>query len=184
MSYADSEGLKALQIAVNVGVNVTADMAAAVATTGADPYIWFVEHLDGVVNLVVATHAEQKAHAAFGAVVDPNPPAPAVAPATFTPPTQVAAPAVQAPVVQAPAPIPMATVSGAVNPETERRWTLFFQNPDAWYNNIGNKKNPKQPDFRHKTEKGADGYPLGLWIQDKGNPAWVAEGLRQIGLVA
>jgi hypothetical protein len=102
----------------------------------------------------------------------------------FVPPVQAAAPVVQAPVVQAPAPIPMATVSAVVNSETERRWTLFFQNPDAWWNNINNKKNPKQPDFRHKTEKGVDGYPIGLWIQDKGNPAWVAEGLRQIGLVA
>lgn len=57
----------------------------------------------------------------------------------------------------------------------EDQWKDYFQNPsDYWDNRIG-KKNPRGPDFKHKSTG------IGLWIEDKKIPSWVSDRLEQRG---
>jgi hypothetical protein len=48
-------------------------------------------------------------------------------------------------------------------------WELYFSDPSQWWDNRLSKKNPKAPDFKHKTLKKA------LWIQGWYTPEWVKE---------
>ncbi|CAH2035925.1 unnamed protein product [Thlaspi arvense] len=52
-------------------------------------------------------------------------------------------------------------------------WQVFFTNPDEWWDNRRDKKNPKQPDFKHKDTGEA------LWLGSD-TPVWVT---RQIELL-
>lgn len=45
-------------------------------------------------------------------------------------------------------------------------WQMFFANPSEWYDDREKKKNPKQPDFRHKSTGEV------LWL-NASNPPWV-----------
>jgi antitoxin (DNA-binding transcriptional repressor) of toxin-antitoxin stability system len=63
-----------------------------------------------------------------------------------------------------PAPIPGAADG---DPDTARLWTLYFQDPSAFWDNRQGKKNPKAPDFKHRQTGD------GLWIESKRNPSWV-----------
>jgi hypothetical protein len=62
-----------------------------------------------------------------------------------------------------------APIPGAVDgdPDTARLWTLYFQDPSAFWDNRQGKKNPKAPDFKHRQTGD------GLWIESKRNPSWV-----------
>lgn len=64
----------------------------------------------------------------------------------------------------APAPIP-GVADG--DPQVAALWVQYFNNPADFYDNRTNKRNPKGPDFKHKSSGDA------LWINDKKNPSWV-----------
>ncbi|KAL3685568.1 hypothetical protein R1sor_003590 [Riccia sorocarpa] len=51
---------------------------------------------------------------------------------------------------------------------TEKRWQAFFADPSQWWDNRLNKKNPKAPDFKHKSTQEV------LWLNSWSNPPWVA----------
>ncbi|KAL2653607.1 hypothetical protein R1flu_021735 [Riccia fluitans] len=51
---------------------------------------------------------------------------------------------------------------------TEKRWQAFFADPSQWWDNRVNKKNPKAPDFKHKSTQEV------LWLTSWNNPPWVA----------
>jgi len=68
---------------------------------------------------------------------------------------------------QAPPPIP-----GVQEDPDDALWRELVENPSNFWDNRTNKKNPKGPDFAHKTKKSPDGrFGAGLWLKDK--PAWV-----------
>ncbi|KAJ7534652.1 hypothetical protein O6H91_13G104300 [Diphasiastrum complanatum] len=46
-------------------------------------------------------------------------------------------------------------------------WEEFFSDPSQWWDSRSDKKNPRFPDFKHKTTK------KGLWLADRFNPPWV-----------
>ncbi|KQK14078.1 protein OSB1, mitochondrial isoform X1 [Brachypodium distachyon] len=50
---------------------------------------------------------------------------------------------------------------------TEALWQAFFANPLDWWDNRQNKKNPRYPDFKHKSTGEA------LWVDGRNNPNWV-----------
>ncbi|KNA12735.1 hypothetical protein SOVF_123010, partial [Spinacia oleracea] len=52
-------------------------------------------------------------------------------------------------------------------------WQTFFANPDEWYDNRKNKKNPKQPDFKHKSSGEA------LWLSERG-PEWINKKIEEL----
>jgi hypothetical protein len=99
----------------------------------------------------------------------------------FTPPATAApAPAAPAP-APAPAPVPVPG-AGDGDARLDALWREFFADPSQWYDNRRDKRTPNSPDFKHKTKKTPDGkYNLGLYADDKKNPSWVADGLRQLG---
>lgn len=93
-----------------------------------------------------------------------------------------------------PAPIPgVQAQAGGVDPDLEEAWQVFFNDVNNntfaqnWDDNRQQKaqggKYAKIPDFKHKswTRPGAK-YPVGLYINDKKAPAWVAGALAQIGI--
>lgn len=45
-------------------------------------------------------------------------------------------------------------------------WQILFANPNEWYDNRKNKRNPKQPDFKNKSTGEA------LWFNES-DPSWV-----------
>ncbi|XP_075518864.1 protein OSB1, mitochondrial-like isoform X1 [Primulina tabacum] len=49
-------------------------------------------------------------------------------------------------------------------------WQVFFSSSDEWWDNRNNKRNPNQPDFRHKDTGEA------LWLKDT-DPPWVKKQL-------
>ncbi|KAL2634594.1 hypothetical protein R1flu_006073 [Riccia fluitans] len=51
---------------------------------------------------------------------------------------------------------------------TEKRWQAFFADSSQWWDNRLNKKNPKAPDFKHKSTQEV------LWLKSWNNPPWVA----------
>jgi hypothetical protein len=195
---SNPDEIRQLGLSVGNAINVTAQLAAAQTET--DPVTYFAENVDTVVAIVLNTQARARAEAGLGAIVVEQPTVPTTG--GYVPPTaaptnvvpfqpQVApqpAPQQFAPVA-APAPIPLA--GNGTDPELERYWQSFFQAVNAgqvaqsfqtardgqWFDNRAG-KSAKAPDFK---VKGRDRNEA-VWIGGKGNPAWVAEGLRQVGL--
>ncbi|KAK4273082.1 hypothetical protein QN277_021549 [Acacia crassicarpa] len=63
--------------------------------------------------------------------------------------------------------------SGANNTSSaEELWQAFFANPEEWWDNRKNKRNPKYPDFKHKDTGEA------LWVEGRTNPPWVKSQLE------
>jgi hypothetical protein len=62
------------------------------------------------------------------------------------------------------------------DPAVAALWQQYFQDPSAFWDNRQGKRNPKAPDFKHRTSG------EGLWIQSKKNPSWVPAQLAQRGL--
>lgn len=56
---------------------------------------------------------------------------------------------------------------------TEKLWQIFFFNPSEWWDNRNNKKNPKAPDFKHKSTNEV------LWVESFRNPSWVESELKK-----
>lgn len=179
------------QIGLTVGnaMNITAELSASQAEQ--DPAQYFAENVETIARIAIDLQARFRAEAGLGAVLAelPSYTPPGAAPAAqgaYTPPVAQAAPQAAAPAYvpqqahAAPAPMPNASAGGAGDP-TESNWQLFFQNPNDWYDNRTSKKAPNMPDFRHKSLQDGAGRNLGIWIDGKGVPAWVAEGLRSIG---
>ncbi|KAM3260105.1 hypothetical protein ACQJBY_051396 [Aegilops geniculata] len=55
---------------------------------------------------------------------------------------------------------------------TEALWQAFFANPLEWWDNRKDKqKNPRYPDFKHKSTGEA------LWVEGRNNPNWVVSQL-------
>ncbi|KAI5080114.1 hypothetical protein GOP47_0005593 [Adiantum capillus-veneris] len=57
-------------------------------------------------------------------------------------------------------------------------WKEFFRDPSLWWDKRSTKRNPRQPDFKHKLTK----QPL--WMDSPYNPSWVAEELISRGFTA
>jgi hypothetical protein len=72
------------------------------------------------------------------------------------------------PISSGPAPVP--GVASGSNSSDEAKWQRYFANPSGYYDNRGNKTNPKSPDFKAKVG-GRDAEAL--WINSKGTPGWV-----------
>lgn len=51
-------------------------------------------------------------------------------------------------------------------------WQALFANPDEWWDNRRNKKNLKQPDFKHRETGEA------LWLHSSDTPAWITRQLE------
>ena len=47
----------------------------------------------------------------------------------------------------------------------EKKWMDFFDNPNAYWDNRQNKRNPRAPDFKHKDEKDTV-----LWLDSRDTP--------------
>ncbi|KAJ7532424.1 hypothetical protein O6H91_13G002800 [Diphasiastrum complanatum] len=58
-------------------------------------------------------------------------------------------------------------ISSSPASRTKQLWEEFFSDPSQWWDTRSDKKNPKFPDFKHKTAKKA------LWIHNRLNPPWV-----------
>lgn len=50
--------------------------------------------------------------------------------------------------------------------DVKNLWEMFDKSPNEFWDNRATKRNPKQPDFVHKTSRGA------LWVNSK--PDWVS----------
>ena len=69
---------------------------------------------------------------------------------------------------------PPASVQSS-SPE-EQLWIEYFNDPSQWFDNRVDKKNPKGPDFRHKSRKDPQsGYNVGLWMNRA--PDWAKQRL-------
>lgn len=68
------------------------------------------------------------------------------------------------------APQPPAPIPGVQADPSDALWQELVQHPENFYDNRHDKRNPKAPDFKHKTKKEGQ-YNVGLWLRDK--PAWV-----------
>lgn len=52
--------------------------------------------------------------------------------------------------------------------------SALIDNPDSWWDNRGDKRNPKAPDFKAKNNgPQVDGQPAALWIDSRDKPDWV-----------
>ncbi|CAM8945704.1 unnamed protein product [Rhodiola kirilowii] len=51
-------------------------------------------------------------------------------------------------------------------------WQLFFTNPQEWWDNRKDKRNPRAPDFKHKDTGEV------LWLPSPNDPPWVATQLQ------
>ncbi|XP_024544073.1 protein OSB3, chloroplastic/mitochondrial-like isoform X2 [Selaginella moellendorffii] len=56
----------------------------------------------------------------------------------------------------------------------EKSWKLFFSSPSDWYDNRDNKRNPKAPDFKHKSNG------EGLWIDGYYTPSFVTQQIADL----
>ncbi|CAN1273857.1 Protein OSB1, mitochondrial [Linum perenne] len=52
-------------------------------------------------------------------------------------------------------------------------WQVFFHNPDEWWDNRRDKKNPRSPDFKHKDTGEA------LWL-GRDDPPWIRKQLQRL----
>ena len=48
----------------------------------------------------------------------------------------------------------------------EKKWMDFFSNPNTYWDNRTNKKNPRAPDFKHKDIK-----ETVLWLDSRDTPS-------------
>lgn len=196
MSNPNPDEIRQLGLSVGNAINVTAQLASA--QTEQDPAQYFAENVDAIVAIVLNTQARTRAEAGLGAIVVEQATVPTTggyvppsAPASNVVSFQPAAPAQQFQPAPAPAPIPLA--GNGTDPQVEQAWTAFFQavnnnqvaqsfgaaRKGQWFDNRQG-KSPQAPDFKVKGDRGEQ--TPAVWITDKKNPAWVAEGLRQVGL--
>jgi len=68
----------------------------------------------------------------------------------------------------------VAAGSLTANSPKEAMWTSVVEEPDLWWDNRFNKRNPKAPDFKLK-EGGMDAPAL--WLNNSDTPAWVHQKL-------
>jgi hypothetical protein len=197
---SNPEEIRQLGLSVGNAINVTAALAAA--QTDQDPVEYFISNVETVTHVVIDLQARKRAEAGLGAIVvdqqtvpaptqayvPPSAPASNVVP--FQPGAQQFQPAAPAP---APAPAPIPNVSNGTDPQLEAEWTAFFNAVNAgqvaqnfqqarqgqWFDNRAG-KSAQAPDFKVKGQRGEQ--TPALWANDKKNPAWVAQGLRQVGL--
>lgn len=86
------------------------------------------------------------------------------------PAMQQAQPALQREIPQ-PAQVPGAS-SG--DPKADAKWQRYFANPNDYYDNRANKRNPNAPDFKHK-QTGESLWLAGKWPA----PEWVLQRFAQ-----
>lgn len=183
----DYEDRRQRSISIGQAANITAELVKA----SADPddsvetlVGRWAANLEAVTEGLVATQTKYGLQEAFpGATVEPAPavaPAPAAAPQpqytqpqsapNYQPPAYTPAPA-------APQQPPAAPGVTDGDPQVAADWQLFFSDPTAWWDNRRNKKNPKGPDFSHRSVKRGD-YAIGLWTTGKKNPSWLPAALQ------
>lgn len=63
------------------------------------------------------------------------------------------------------------TSSSSEIDEDDHIWQEYFADPSQWWDNRCNKRNPKAPDFKHRTTKRA------LWVDGWYTPKWVKDRL-------
>lgn len=56
----------------------------------------------------------------------------------------------------------------------DAKWQAFFASHQDWWDNRMNKRNPRGPDFKHKSTGAA------LWINSRDTPAWVLEDINKL----
>ncbi len=190
-------------VTVGNAAKIAAELTEFALTNNIDPaqvIPLFEQTLDGVLATMATRtedtaapagsntfSAEQSIQSAFpGTTVVPNEPQqvapiPDTAPANVVPPTPTA-------VATTPAAIP-----GVQADPTEEAWNVFFASVENgtfaadWEDNRAVKqqggKFAKIPDFKHKSwQRPGDKYPVGVYIDDKKNPNWVAGKLAAIGI--
>jgi hypothetical protein len=174
-----------LSIAVNVGLTAAKELTiAALAGHGAT--------VDDYVNTFVSVSATTVEHAIAElktAVAREGFPDAQPVPGPFPAPTLAAVPdpdpfppaGFGAPLPQGPAPAPAfvapPAIPAAAAPPVEEWWVDLFNDFGSWYDNRTDKKNPRAPDFRHKTKTDARGDKWALWISSKDTPAWAKQKL-------
>jgi hypothetical protein len=69
------------------------------------------------------------------------------------------------------------------NSRMDRLWkSALLDEPDKWWDNRLDKRNPKAPDFKAKNTSDIvddKGDPVALWVDSKSTPDWVATHLAQ-----
>jgi hypothetical protein len=173
--------------AIGNAAKIAADLTTAAYTTGTTPAellgAWasmFADITDVVLERQQNPAAAAAVDRAVAAVTAAFPGSEVVSP----PPASPSAPAPAA----APSPSPSAAPAAGADP-LEQVWLMFKADFDAgrlgdnWWDNRDNKKNPRSPDYKHKSYKlPGEAYPVGLWRDDRKNPAWVPGWLAQVGL--
>jgi hypothetical protein len=162
----------------------------------------YTEVLDGVLAAMAARTEDAKAYS-------PTPPAVQRVENAFPGTTVVAAPSNVVPAPQAAARVPQQSpqaqvpspagpaavpgVSNGGNAQLEEAWNVFFNDinagsfTDNWEDNRQKKleggKFANIPDFKHQSwQRPGEKYPVGLYISDKKNPAWVTQSLANVGI--
>jgi hypothetical protein len=172
--------------AIGNAAKIAADLTVAAYTTGTNPSellgAWAALFAD-ITDVVLDRQA--------------NPPTPGAVDVVATvtaafPGSEMVSPPAISPAVPAPAaatsPPPSVAPAAGTDP-LEQAWLMFKADFDAgrlgdnWWDNRNNKKNPRSPDYKHKSYKmPGEAYPVGLWRDDRKNPAWVPGWLAQVGL--
>lgn len=70
--------------------------------------------------------------------------------------------------------------AGLAKPDDEELWEDLANNPDGWWDNRINKRNPKGPDWSHKTKtQPGTNFKVGLWLSNA--PDWFMEDYPHLG---
>lgn len=78
-------------------------------------------------------------------------------------------------------PSQQAASAGPLSKESsaEDKWKSVFDNPNLWWNNTANKRNPKAPDFKLKSDPSGQ---VVLWINSRDTPDWARQKLESRGV--
>lgn len=60
----------------------------------------------------------------------------------------------------------------------EDKWRSVSDNPNLWWNNTANKRNPKAPDFKLKNDPSGQ---VVLWINSRDTPDWAKQKFESAG---
>lgn len=119
--------------------------------------------------IVAAVNTIQMA-TAFSALPEPAPQGSAPMPASAVPPPPpVSGPG---PLLAGPGPVTPAPIPGAPS-DSESLWRELFNDFGNWFDNRGDKRSERSPDFRRKGK----GDQPALWLSSRDTPQWVKDRL-------
>lgn len=61
----------------------------------------------------------------------------------------------------------------------EDKWRSVIENPGLWWDNTQNKRNPRAPDFKLKSDPSGS---TALWITGRDTPDWARQKLESAGI--